>query len=148
MVRKEEMRHARSATNPSPETSAAAPKLVYQPPSWRRISKLRDRLDSFISAHRRLVFAAGLSICFIVLVAAYVRLSLAIPKDSDDAAFVLQAQDILNGNLLLHGWVLPPDSLYTVVLPLYVLGGLVMGRLAALMSIVPPVTTHFLSPFA
>jgi len=61
-------------------------------------------------------------------------------KNSDDAVVVLQAKDILHGNVLLHGWVNAPDSFITIFLPLYVLGGLLTPHMAILMYAVPAIT--------
>src|SRR5271166_1979849 len=103
----------------------------------RLIICTRDRFEGFIHRHRKLASAIGLSLGLITLSAAYIRLSFGILKTSDDAAFVLQAQDIIHGNILLHGWTLSPDSYYTILMPLYVTAGLVT-HLATPMYLVPP----------
>jgi hypothetical protein len=51
----------------------------------------------------------------------YLRQSRIAPFSSDGASFVLQAQSILHGNLLLHGWWGADVSFYTTELPEYVL---------------------------
>jgi hypothetical protein len=68
-----------------------------------------------------LVLAAG------VLFVAYLRLSNTFPEDSDQANLGLQAQEMLHGNLLLHGWSLSDTSFYTTELPQYMLLELVLG---------------------
>jgi len=75
----------------------------------------------------------------VVLTAAYIRLSFDRPKSSDDASFVQEAQDILNGNILLRGWTISVANFYTVVVPLYVIGGLLVPRLSLLMYFVNPI---------
>ena len=47
--------------------------------------------------------------------------------DSDAAAIALQAQDMLHGNVLLHGWWLADLSFYTTELPEYMLVETVRG---------------------
>jgi hypothetical protein len=82
----------------------------------------------------------GVVLAVALLCAAYIRLSFGIWKNSDGAAFVLMARDILNGNLLLHGWALPPDNYYFTVTPLYVLGALFVRPISLLMYVIPPLT--------
>jgi len=96
-------------------------------------------VEDFVSAHLRLILV-GIAVGSVMLFAAYTYISLINPKNSDDATAVLQAQDILHGNLLLHGWVNPPDSGYTTFIPLYVLGGLFTAHMAVLMYVLPPIT--------
>ena len=76
---------------------------------------------------RRLLEAAG----FVVLVAAlftvYLRLSRTMPENSDQANVLLQAWDMLHGNLLLHGWDKADVSFYTTELPQYALLVLIFG---------------------
>jgi hypothetical protein len=91
-----------------------------------------------VAGHWKVAPAMALSLCFLALAAAYLRLSHASPKGSDDACYVLQGQDILNGNVLLRGWTLPPDSFYTTTTPLYVLGGLLTSHMSTSMYVIPP----------
>jgi hypothetical protein len=67
-----------------------------------------------------LLAAAGLFIL-------YFRQSRVASFNSDGASLVLQAQDMLHGNLLLHGWWTADVSFYTTELPEYVLVELVRG---------------------
>jgi hypothetical protein len=49
----------------------------------------------------------------------YYRLSWTVPATSDGAAIALQAQDMLHGNWLLHGWTVGDVSFHTTELPEY-----------------------------
>jgi hypothetical protein len=69
------------------------------------------------------VFAGGAVVLFLI----YLRLSEMWPVDSDGASNVLQAWDMLHGNLLLHGWTLTDVSFYTTELPQYALVELLVG---------------------
>jgi hypothetical protein len=79
----------------------------------------------------------AIAICVLVLFTCYTRFARTFARDSDDAAFVLEAQDILRGNLLLHGWNLPPDTFYASITPWYVIGTMVTPDPAELMNLVP-----------
>ncbi len=62
---------------------------------------------------------------FVVLSGFYMSLAATLPLNSDSASAVLEAQDILHGNGLLHGWDLSAESYYaTETLPYVVLAGL------------------------
>ena len=63
----------------------------------------------------------------IALFACYLHLSRTAAVDSDGASNVLQAWDMLHGNLLLRGWVLSDVSFYTTELPQYALIELIRG---------------------
>lgn len=95
--------------------------------------------SQFLATNREVLSIIGFSICFFALFGAYLRLSFVTPKTSDDAIAFLQAQDILNGNVLLHGWTQSTVTYYTSIVPLYVLGGMFTAHLAALVYAVPPV---------
>ena len=56
-----------------------------------------------------------------VLLFCYLRIAGTVPVLSDGAANALQAQDMLHGNLLLHGWWVTDVSLLTTELPQYAL---------------------------
>jgi hypothetical protein len=103
------------------------------------VSKTQKAIEDFLAAHRGLVLV-GIAVGVGLLFSAYLRISLINPKNSDDAAVVLQAQDILQGNILLHGWVSAPDSGFTTFLLLHVLCGLLIRHLATLMYVVPPIS--------
>jgi hypothetical protein len=75
----------------------------------------------------RLLRAGGLLLAAAGLFILYFRQSQVASFNSDGAALVLQAQDILHGNLLLRGWWTADVSFYTTELPEYVLVSLVRG---------------------
>ena len=75
----------------------------------------------------RLAAAAGLLLVAAGLFLLYFRQSLAASFNSDGASQVLQAQDMLHGNLLLHGWWTGDVSFYPTELPEYMLVELVGG---------------------
>jgi hypothetical protein len=54
-----------------------------------------------------------------VLLWCYHRLSWTVPATSDGAAIALQAQDMLHGNWLLHGWTVGDVTFHTTELPEY-----------------------------
>jgi hypothetical protein len=63
----------------------------------------------------------------LALFAAYLRISLSSPMDSDGANNALQAWDMLHGHLLLPGWISGDASCYTFELPLYAIIELFSG---------------------
>ena len=75
----------------------------------------------------RLLRAGGLLLAAAVLFILYLLQSRAASFNSDGAAQVLQAQDMLHGNLLLRGWWTGDVSFYTTELPEYMLVDLVRG---------------------
>jgi hypothetical protein len=64
----------------------------------------------------------------VLLFLVYLRLSWTVAANSDGASNVLQAWDMLHGNLLLHGWLLGDVTFYTTELPQYMLIESVLGR--------------------
>ena len=95
---------AGTETQPPPEEAAGSTRA----PRWR-LSRRR-----WLEAAAWAVFAAAL---FTV----YLRLSRTRPENSDQANILLNASDMLHGNLLLHGWYLADVSFYTTELPQYAL---------------------------
>jgi hypothetical protein len=75
----------------------------------------------------RLLRAGGLLLAAAGLFILYFRQSRVASFNSDGAAQVLQAQDMLHGNLLLRGWWTGDVSFYTTELPEYMLVDLVRG---------------------
>jgi hypothetical protein len=75
-----------------------------------------------------------------ILFACYWRQSLSQPISSDGASNVLQAWDMLHGNLLLHGWQLSDVSFYTTELPQYMLIEAVRGPGADVVNIAAAMT--------
>jgi hypothetical protein len=64
--------------------------------------------------------AVGTAGTALMLAWCYHRLSWTVPATSDGAFAALQAQDMLHGNWLLHGWTVGDVSFYTTELPEYV----------------------------
>jgi hypothetical protein len=79
------------------------------------------------STARRVAWTAGFAAASLVLFLCYLRVSRTVPVNSDGASNVLQAWDMLHGNLLLHGWALSDVSFYTTELPQYMLVASVRG---------------------
>ncbi|HUY48018.1 MAG TPA: hypothetical protein VMV92_20205 [Streptosporangiaceae bacterium] len=76
---------------------------------------------------RRLLTAAILAGLTGLLYAGYVARARSLGIDSDGASNVLQAWDMIHGNLLLRSWWLSDVSFYTTELPEYMLVELVHG---------------------
>jgi hypothetical protein len=68
----------------------------------------------------RWAWPAGCALAAVAFFLACLRLSGTQPVNSDGASDVLQAWQMLHGNLLLHGWVTTDVSFYTTELPEYV----------------------------
>lgn len=67
----------------------------------------------------------GYLVAFVGLSGFYMALAATQPLNSDGVSSVLEAQDILRGNVLLHGWDLSTEPFYvTEVFPFVVLAGL------------------------
>ena len=107
---------------------------------WPMLHKLPHRFEELIDGQSAIPATIALITSFLILLAVYLRLSYVVAKNSDDAAFILYAQDILAGNLMLHGWTLPADSLYLSVIPVYVLGELFTSNTPLLLNLVPALT--------
>jgi len=75
----------------------------------------------------RILWLCGLLLAAAGLFILYLRQSRVASFNSDGAAQVLQAQDMLRGNLLLHGWWTGDVSFYTTELPEYMLVDLFRG---------------------
>ena len=81
--------------------------------------------------------AALLSLGIVVLGIYLFRLSRANVVSVDPAYVLLQAEDLLHGNWLLHGWVLPPNSLRFTETLVYAVGIAIFGLTPALFYLVP-----------
>jgi hypothetical protein len=92
-----------------------------QPPGYVASQIPRHR------ARRRWVTVAGYAVAAVTLFCAYLRLSELLPENSDMANILLMAQDMLHGNLLLHGWHTSDVSFYTTELPQYALLESILG---------------------
>jgi hypothetical protein len=73
------------------------------------------------------MWCAGAVLAGSGLFALYLRQAQTWRIDADAAADALQAQDMLHGNLLLHGWWLGDATYYTTELPEYMLVGKFTG---------------------
>jgi len=65
------------------------------------------------------MWVAGTSLAAAVLMFCYLRIAGATQVNSDGAGLLLQASDMLHGNVLLHGWWATDVSFYTTDLPEY-----------------------------
>jgi hypothetical protein len=74
-----------------------------------------------LAAGRGQAKAAGLALAAAALFFCYWRQSQAVPLSSDGSSNVLQAWDMLHGNLLLQNWWVSDVSFYTTELPQYML---------------------------
>jgi hypothetical protein len=70
-----------------------------------------------------------------VLFLCYLRQSWTMSLNSDGASDILQAHDMLHGNVLLHGWQLSQVSFWSTELPQYVLLESVMGVSVAVVHV-------------
>src|SRR5690242_4150049 len=76
---------------------------------------------------RRAAWPAGILLAAAVLCFCYWRQSQSVVLSSDGASNVLQAWDMLHGNLLLHNWWVSDVSFYTTELPQYMLIEALLG---------------------
>jgi hypothetical protein len=76
----------------------------------------------------------------VLLFAAYYRLSWTAPVNSDGAANIFQAGDLLHGSTVLHGWWLSDASFYTTELPQYALIEAVLGAVPAVIHVASAMT--------
>jgi len=74
-------------------------------------------------AWEALAWAAGAAGLFLVLL----RVSMTVASPADAASIALQAQDMLHGNVLLHGWLTGDVTFYTFELPLFALAEAFLG---------------------
>ena len=84
--------------------------------------------------------ALAITLIAVVLLAAYYRLSWTVSVNSDGAANIFQAWDMLHGNLLLHGWWLSDASFYTTELPQYALIEVLLGQVPAVIHLASAMT--------
>jgi hypothetical protein len=83
----------------------------------------------------RLITALLLAFAGAVLFPCYLRQSWTLSLNSDGASDILQASDMLHGNVLLHGWQLSQVSFWSTELPQYALLELVMGAGVAVVHV-------------
>ena len=110
--------------------------MVIKPLSFPKTVAL-PRADGPTSS---LVKLAGfaLTIAFVaVLWAVYAHIAWTVPINSDHSSILLEADDVVRGNLLLHGWTLTAVTFYTTDLPFYVLAVKLRGFAPSLLRDVP-----------
>jgi len=88
------------------------------------------------------IYRAGslLALAGAVLFLCYLRQSWTRSLNSDGAADILQAHDMLHGNVLLHGWQLSQVSFWSTELPQYMLLESVMGVRVAVVHVAGAMT--------
>jgi hypothetical protein len=96
--------------------------------------------DGAAGAARAIRYAAVVAAVGAVLFICYWRESLSAPVSSDGASIVLQAWDMLHGNLLLHGWQLGDVTFYTTELPQYMVIAAVRGLGAGVVNVAAALT--------
>ena len=112
---------------------------------------VRPGMDSEVAnRHRRppalarwrpgLITALLLALAGAVLFLCYLRQSWTLSLNSDGAADILQARDMLHGNVLLHGWQLSQVSFWSTELPQYMLIESVMGASVAVVHVAGAMT--------
>ncbi|HYZ53553.1 MAG TPA: hypothetical protein VE733_08650, partial [Streptosporangiaceae bacterium] len=105
------------------EDSASPPDIAAAPPrtAGNGISPPESGLRAWEpkgrAAGARLVWPAGFVAAAVLLFFAYLRLSRTSGVSADFASVAVMAQDMLHGNLLLHGWMITDVSFYTTELP-------------------------------
>jgi hypothetical protein len=67
----------------------------------------------------------------------YLLISRIVLYNADDASIILEAQSMLHGNIIMHGWYMPTDNFLTIDMPLYAIGLQLGFSLTALLRIVP-----------
>jgi hypothetical protein len=99
----------------------------------------REAPERPVRSRRPLAWAAGAGVvCLLYL--AYHGQAASYGSDADGASNVLQAWDMLHGNLLLHGWWLTDVSFYTTELPEYMIVELIRGMNATVEPVAAAVT--------
>jgi hypothetical protein len=88
-----------------------------QPPRPRHVHGARPAVSG---RERQWAATAVCTLTAVLLFAAYYRLSLTVPVNSDGAANIFQVTDLLHGSTVLHGWWLSDASFYTTEMPQYV----------------------------
>jgi hypothetical protein len=80
-----------------------------------------ERAATAAAGRRRALvpWVGGTSLAAAVLMFCYLRVAGTAQVNSDGAGMVLQASDVLHGNVLLHGWWAADVSFYTTELPEY-----------------------------
>lgn len=80
----------------------------------------------------------------VLLCIVYNKLSYTYPHNSDDAVILLQAKDMLKGNIFLKDWSLPPDTFWTLDIPFYSILTILFGSTPKLMYHGPAIIYAFI----
>jgi hypothetical protein len=88
----------------------------------------------------RLRWPAALAALTIGLAYAYLLVSRTQRTESDGASIAIQAWDVLHGNLILRGWILPDVSFYTTELPEYMIVEVCRGLSADVLHVAAALT--------
>lgn len=78
-------------------------------------------------------------LAWFLLTVLYFHIGQTIPINSDGVANILEAQSIINGNTILHGWTLPSDTFYTLDTQIDVLFLLLGVHLTTIYHLTPAV---------
>jgi len=110
-----EMAKAAGLTNPTQPTAVTASAVARAGPPGPAVPPART------PAAARAIRAGLVALAAAILFFCYWRQSQAAPLSSDGSSNVLQAWDMLHGNLLLQNWWVSDVSFYTTELPQYML---------------------------
>ncbi len=125
--------------------AAALPSAVAVSPGMDGEVAGRDRRRPALARWRPgLITALLLALAGAVLFLCYLRQSWTLSLNSDGAADILQARDMLHGNVLLHGWQLSQVSFWSTELPQYMLLESVMGVSVAVVHVAGAMTCTLL----
>ncbi|HEX6520183.1 MAG TPA: hypothetical protein VF070_09255 [Streptosporangiaceae bacterium] len=86
------------------------------------------------------IWPAALTAAGLILFLVYLRQARTSEVMSDGASNVMQAWDMLHGNLLLHGWTLSDVSFYTTELPQYMMIAAIRGLSTDVVPIAAAIT--------
>jgi hypothetical protein len=87
-----------------------------------------QRLPRLMGSRKRVALAGLVAVVAVAIVyCCALREASTVTTESDAASFALQGWAITHGNPLLHGWRLADVSFYTIDLPVYAIGVLVVG---------------------
>ena len=121
---------ATSTGAPAPDTSTGAPAPGSRREDYAGHSEAPEPATmsaSRIVPHRVIGWTGLFALAVATFFLCYWRQSQSVPVSSDGASNVLQAWDMLHGNLLLHNWWVSDVSFYTTELPQYMLIEALLG---------------------
>lgn len=124
-MRASERRSAgRGAADVGPAPLSGASQARETPPDQHGGAGVRSRAHR---AREALAWAAAAAGLFLVLL----RVAMTVAPPADAASIALQARDLLDGNVLLHGWLTGDVTFYTFELPVFALAEVFLGLQAA-----------------